>query len=197
MVKMDAGRVYGGHEKNKENNDQDNKSMEIETSEKETSEGDLKQKLDFARESMVVEKDETKGVWCDSCKQFIASGNVIYHCENIDSLLHPNGYDVCLECSKKQLKKSIDLQSYDLSGLAQFLKSAQCKNVVVLVGAGISRAAGIPDFRFDFNCLSSDGIYGNLQADKYSLTNNQRRRVTKDAQYIFNIELFRHNPKVN
>jgi NAD-dependent SIR2 family protein deacetylase len=46
--------------------------------------------------------------------------------------------------------------------LAQYLKEGRFKNCVVLVGAGISVAAGIPDFR-----TPGTGLYDNLS--KYKL----------------------------
>ena len=39
------------------------------------------------------------------------------------------------------------LPSFDLNGVAQYMLSPQCKNVIVMCGAGISVSAGIPDFR--------------------------------------------------
>ncbi|KAF2074535.1 hypothetical protein CYY_004162 [Polysphondylium violaceum] len=71
------------------------------------------------------------------------------------------------------------LQDTTLSGIANYIKSNQCKNIIVMTGAGISVAAGIPDFR-----SPKTGLYDSL--DKYNLP-------YKEA--IFDIEYFRENPK--
>jgi NAD-dependent SIR2 family protein deacetylase len=39
--------------------------------------------------------------------------------------------------------------SLDFKGVVEMLKSGQCKNIIVMCGAGISTAAGIPDFRLE------------------------------------------------
>jgi len=71
------------------------------------------------------------------------------------------------------------LQETTLSGIATYIKNNQCKNIIVMTGAGISVAAGIPDFR-----SPKTGLYDSL--DKYNLP-------YKEA--IFDIEYFRENPK--
>ncbi|CAH8603938.1 unnamed protein product [Dicrocoelium dendriticum] len=50
------------------------------------------------------------------------------------------------------------LESFDLHGVAQLIKNGHVKNVITLTGAGLSTAAGIPDFR-----TPSSGIYDNLE----------------------------------
>jgi len=54
------------------------------------------------------------------------------------------------------------LSSLDIEGVANYIKSGNCKNIVVMTGAGVSVAAGIPDFR-----TPGTGLYDNLQ--KYNL----------------------------
>ncbi|XP_064408758.1 NAD-dependent protein deacetylase sirtuin-2 [Latimeria chalumnae] len=54
------------------------------------------------------------------------------------------------------------LDELTLEGVARFIQSDKCKNIICIVGAGISTSAGIPDFR-----SPSTGIYANLQ--KYNL----------------------------
>ncbi|KAM4752046.1 NAD-dependent protein deacetylase sirtuin-2 isoform 2-T2 [Cyanocitta cristata] len=51
------------------------------------------------------------------------------------------------------------LDELSLQGVSRFLKSDRCKNVVCMVGAGISTSAGIPDFR-----SPGTGLYSNLQS---------------------------------
>lgn len=48
------------------------------------------------------------------------------------------------------------------SGVVEYIKSGRCRNIIVMNGAGISVAAGIPDFR-----SPQTGLYHNLQ--KYDL----------------------------
>ncbi|XP_059728673.1 NAD-dependent protein deacetylase sirtuin-2 isoform X3 [Haemorhous mexicanus] len=51
------------------------------------------------------------------------------------------------------------LDELSLAGVSRFLKSERCKNIVCMVGAGISTSAGIPDFR-----SPGTGLYSNLQS---------------------------------
>ena len=39
------------------------------------------------------------------------------------------------------------LSSFDIDGIAEYLQRNDCRNVIVMAGAGISVSAGIPDFR--------------------------------------------------
>lgn len=41
-----------------------------------------------------------------------------------------------------------------LAAVARLVKLGRCKNVVVVAGAGISTASGIPDFRWGCGCKS-------------------------------------------
>ncbi|KAI4814947.1 hypothetical protein KUCAC02_005122 [Chaenocephalus aceratus] len=54
------------------------------------------------------------------------------------------------------------LDDLTLEGVARYIKSGKCKNIICMVGAGISTSAGIPDFR-----SPETGLYANLQ--KYNL----------------------------
>ncbi|RVE47277.1 hypothetical protein evm_008074 [Chilo suppressalis] len=71
------------------------------------------------------------------------------------------------------------LDEVTLDGIVKWIKSDRCKNIITLSGAGISTAAGIPDFR-----SPETGLYHNLQ--KYNLP---------EPQAIFEINFFRQNPK--
>lgn len=71
------------------------------------------------------------------------------------------------------------LESLDLAGVANAFKAGKFKNIVTMVGAGISTSAGIPDFR-----SPSSGLYHNLQ--KYNLPY---------PEAIFEVEYFRNNPQ--
>jgi len=72
------------------------------------------------------------------------------------------------------------LVSKDLEGVAQYIASGKCKNIVIMSGAGISRAAGIPDFR------SEGGLY-----DLIRKSNIDVRR----PQDLFTLSYFKKNPK--
>jgi len=70
------------------------------------------------------------------------------------------------------------LDSLDLEGIARYIIQRNCRNIVVMTGAGVSVSAGIPDFR-----SPGTGLYDNLQ--KYNLP-------TPEA--VFNIHFFRRSP---
>ena len=65
------------------------------------------------------------------------------------------------------------LKSFDLSGAIEYM--ANCANIIVMTGAGISTSAGIPDFR-----TPGTGLYSQLE--KYNLPN---------PESIFTLEFFR------
>ncbi|OHS94354.1 NAD-dependent protein deacetylase Sirt2 [Tritrichomonas foetus] len=71
------------------------------------------------------------------------------------------------------------LPSLDLQGVASYIRNGHAKKIIVLSGAGISTAAGIPDFR-----SPDTGIYDNVQ--KYNLPS---------PESLFEINFFRDNPK--
>lgn len=72
------------------------------------------------------------------------------------------------------------LSSFTLEGIAELINENKVakSSVIVLVGAGMSTAAGIPDFR-----SPESGIYANLQ--KYNLPH---------PEDVFKIDYFKNNP---
>ncbi|XP_060572292.1 NAD-dependent protein deacetylase sirtuin-2-like isoform X1 [Ruditapes philippinarum] len=89
------------------------------------------------------------------------------------------------ECMKKSMNISDEpkpesvLDEVSFEGIARYIKSDKCKNIVTMAGAGISTSAGIPDFR-----SPGSGLYNNLQ--KYNLPH---------PQAIFDIGFFHENPE--
>jgi len=70
------------------------------------------------------------------------------------------------------------LEGNDLSSIAKYISSPKCKNVFLMVGAGISTSAGIPDFR-----SPETGLYANLARLKLPY-----------PEAVFEIHYFRNNP---
>ncbi|XP_023667988.1 NAD-dependent protein deacetylase sirtuin-2 [Paramormyrops kingsleyae] len=71
------------------------------------------------------------------------------------------------------------LDELTLDGVARYIQSGKCKDIICMVGAGISTSAGIPDFR-----SPETGLYANLQ--KYNLPY---------PQAIFQIDYFKKHPE--
>ncbi|KAF8625960.1 hypothetical protein AX17_006685 [Amanita inopinata Kibby_2008] len=71
------------------------------------------------------------------------------------------------------------LETRDIPGLAKYIKSKPCRNIVFMIGAGVSTAAGIPDFR-----SPDTGLYANLA-----------RLHLPYPEAVFDISYFRENPK--
>ncbi|KAJ7080504.1 DHS-like NAD/FAD-binding domain-containing protein [Mycena epipterygia] len=70
------------------------------------------------------------------------------------------------------------LKTQDIPGLAQYIASDKCKNIVLMLGAGVSTSAGIPDFR-----SPETGLYANLARLKLPY-----------PEAVFEINFFRKNP---
>jgi NAD+-dependent protein deacetylase SIR2 len=73
----------------------------------------------------------------------------------------------------------VTLTERTLSGVAEYIKSGKANRIVVMTGAGISTAAGIPDFR-----SPGTGLYANLA-----------RLNLPYAEAVFDISYFRDKPE--
>jgi NAD-dependent SIR2 family protein deacetylase len=76
---------------------------------------------------------------------------------------------------------------HTVTALARHVSSGACRNVVFLTGAGVSVAAGIPDFR------SPGGMYETLRPELLTASAEDRARMVDDPTYVVNRELFTHN----
>ncbi|CAN8100173.1 unnamed protein product [Discula destructiva] len=74
---------------------------------------------------------------------------------------------------------TVKLEERNLASVAKLIKDGQAKRIVVMTGAGLSTAAGIPDFR-----SPETGLYANLA-----------RLNLPTAESVFDISYFRENPE--
>jgi len=74
-----------------------------------------------------------------------------------------------------------------LKDLAQFIKSDKCRSIIILAGAGMSLASGIPDFR------SSGGLYDTLKPELLTATPLERYTMSLDPTYVLEKTLFLNN----
>jgi NAD-dependent deacetylase sirtuin 2 len=75
----------------------------------------------------------------------------------------------------------------DLAGLAKFIHSPECRSIIILTGAGVSVASGIPDFR------SPGGMYDTLRPELLTATRCQKRRMERDPTNVVNWDIFQIN----
>mmetsp|Transcript_25338 Transcript_25338/g.58886 ORF Transcript_25338/g.58886 Transcript_25338/m.58886 type:complete len:415 (+) Transcript_25338:51-1295(+) len=95
----------------------------------------------------------------------------------VASGVHP--LDVLQGLPREEAPGAALLRSFDMAGVAEYIKEKGCKNIVVMCGAGISTAAGIPDFR-----SPGSGLYDNLQ--RFNLSR---------PEMIFELDFFREQPE--
>ena len=79
------------------------------------------------------------------------------------------------------------LASRDVKGVAAYLASDECQKVVVLTGAGVSCAAGIPDFR------SPGGMYDTLRPELITATPQERAAMAQDPTCVVLKDMFLQN----
>ncbi|KAK6348637.1 Sir2 histone deacetylase Hst2 [Orbilia javanica] len=72
----------------------------------------------------------------------------------------------------------LHLKHRNIKSIAEYIASGECQKVAVMVGAGISTSAGIPDFR-----SPDTGLYANL-----------KRLDLPEPEAVFDISYFRTNP---
>mmetsp|Transcript_22552 Transcript_22552/g.58389 ORF Transcript_22552/g.58389 Transcript_22552/m.58389 type:complete len:442 (-) Transcript_22552:3609-4934(-) len=77
--------------------------------------------------------------------------------------------------------------SSELSRVARFIASDDCQNICILSGAGVSVAAGIPDFR------SPGGMYDTLKPELITATPRQRSLMATDPTYVVEYDMFMEN----
>ncbi|GAX21198.1 hypothetical protein FisN_26Lh156 [Fistulifera solaris] len=76
----------------------------------------------------------------------------------------------------------------NLQQVAEFIQSDQCQRILVLAGAGMSVAAGIPDYR------SENGFYATLSAHQLTATPQQQAAIQQDKTFALDQHLFLENP---
>jgi hypothetical protein len=79
----------------------------------------------------------------------------------------------------KRLKREPVLANLTLQGVADLITSGKARRIIVMVGAGVSVSAGIPDFR-----TPGTGLYSQLE-----------RFGLPEPEAVFSIGFFKKNPK--
>lgn len=82
-------------------------------------------------------------------------------------------------CGTSRKKDVAIIRSFNVEGIARFITEKEVKDIVVMCGAGVSTAAGIPDFR-----TPGTGLYDNLQ--RFNL---------EHPEDVFTLEFFHRQPE--
>jgi len=102
--------------------------------------------------------------------------------------LAARGIHLQLEDDDEPVEYPFDTPPTSIADVADFIQSEKCQRIMVLAGAGMSVASGIPDFR------SSNGLYATLDATKLTATPEQIEKIQSDPSYSLDQHLFMENP---
>lgn len=75
-----------------------------------------------------------------------------------------------------------------LEDVAKFILSEKCQKIIILAGAGMSVASGIPDFR------SADGLYATLNVNLLTADATEREAIRADPTLALEQNMFLQNP---
>lgn len=75
-----------------------------------------------------------------------------------------------------------------LADVARFIRSDDCQSIIILAGAGMSVASGIPDFR------SAGGLYDTLRPNLLTATEVEREAIRVDPTTALEMGMFLQNP---
>jgi len=75
-----------------------------------------------------------------------------------------------------------------LEEVSKFILSEKCQSILILAGAGMSVASGIPDFR------SADGLYETMNPDLLTADPLEREAIRLDPSFALDQTLFTENP---
>ena len=128
----------------------------------------LKPHLEQSNHNTTINLNELQ-VHCEKCDK-LTPKQIKYHYQYI--------YESKMFYENNKLFSKEEIFDIKYKKFISLLKEHKFKNVIIMVGAGISTTAGIPDFR------SNTGLFKQLQ-DKYNLTRPEE---------FFDINLFRKNP---
>lgn len=133
---------------------------------------------------------EDLSVWCYECHAYLDNPDLSPILKRLEELKF--GSDEQEEyvddaVSAKGGKEQNPNLPKSMKELAEFILSDDCESIVVLAGAGMSRASGIPDFR------SAGGMYETLQPDLLTASESDRMGMTIDPTMVYEKDFFLEN----
>lgn len=102
--------------------------------------------------------------------------------------LHEEGDGIAASEDDEEIEYPFEHVPQNLKDVADFIQSDKCRNILVLAGAGMSVASGIPDFR------SPNGLYATLDAQQLTASDEERAAIQDDPSSALDQHLFLQNP---